>query len=62
MPDDNFDTHEEREAAKRTELFATHKAQGSLGTYCEMYPDEKPILARRPDVELRDHVLGKTSL
>jgi hypothetical protein len=43
MPDDDFDTREERAAAKRAELYATHKARGTLGTYYEMYPDEKPI-------------------
>jgi len=43
MPDDGFDSEVERAAAKRAALFATHKARGSLGTYYEMFPDEKPI-------------------
>ena len=49
MPNDNFDTREERAAAKRAELYATHKARGSLGTYFEMFPDEKPIPRQRQD-------------
>jgi hypothetical protein len=28
-------------------LYATHKAHGSLGTYYEMYPDEKPMPRER---------------
>jgi hypothetical protein len=32
-------------------LYATHKARGSLGAYYEMYPDEKPIPAKRQEVE-----------
>jgi len=47
MPDDNFETEEERAAAMRAELYATHKARGSLGTYYEMFPDEKPIPRER---------------
>jgi len=47
MPEDNFDTREERAAAMRAELYMTHKVRGSLGTYYEMFPDEKPVPRRR---------------
>lgn len=35
-------TSDEKAAALRAELYATHKASGSLGTYYAMYPDEAP--------------------
>ena len=35
-------THEEKAAAKCAQLYATHKARGSLGTYFQMFPDDAP--------------------
>ena len=35
-------TAEERAAADRAALYATHKAHGTLGVYFGMYPDEAP--------------------
>jgi hypothetical protein len=35
-------TDEEKAAARRASLYATHKARGTIGVFFEMYPDLAP--------------------
>jgi len=46
-------TNDEKAAARRAQLYATHKARGTLGIFYEMYPDLAPP-PRRRDVERDD--------
>jgi hypothetical protein len=39
---DTFETSAEREAARRAQLYDTHKKRGTLGLYFYMFPDECP--------------------
>jgi hypothetical protein len=39
---DDFESSAEREAARRAELYKTHKLLGTLGLYFYMFPDEAP--------------------
>ena len=50
---DNFESSEERAAADRAQLFQTHKARGSLGTYYGIYPQDMPAPMRQPEWERR---------
>ena len=40
--DSSYMTTAEKEKAERAALFAVLKARDSLGTYYQLYPDEKP--------------------
>ena len=44
IPPDSFEvlTSDEKAAARRAQLYATHKARGTLDTYYQLYPDERP--------------------
>jgi hypothetical protein len=48
---DSFEamTDTEKAAARRAQLYTTLKANSSLGTYYQMYPDEQPKSALRSD-------------
>jgi hypothetical protein len=47
---DSFEalTADEKAAVRRAELYATHKARGTLGVYYLLYPDERPPDPPRP--------------
>lgn len=54
---DDFRSQQERDAAERAELYETHKNRGSLGTYYEMFDDERP----RPFEYWPEHMKGGRS-
>lgn len=48
MPNDDFLSNEDREAAMRAEFYATHKAHGSLGTFYYFYYENAPLEYQYP--------------
>lgn len=51
---DDYESSEERAAAARAELYATHKARGSLGVYYQMFPDEAPSPRQKKEGQERE--------
>jgi hypothetical protein len=54
MRHNDFLTNAEREAAEIAELYATHKARGSLGTFYYLYYENAPLEYQYPPPPQRE--------
>ena len=54
MPDDDFVTSADRQAAELARLYNVHKARGSLGTFYYLYPENAPAEYQYPRLPQRE--------